>query len=69
MNLFRNIADRIVTAWHERAVALKAVSFALVGVINAAVDYGVFFLALGALSKSAKVVALASTLTSVVPIA
>ena len=31
-------------AWHERAVALKAVSFALVGVVNSAVDFGVFSL-------------------------
>ena len=64
MTEFRNIAGRIITAWHERAVALKAVSFALVGVINAAVDYGVFFLALGTLKESAKLVAFASTLTN-----
>lgn len=31
-----------MTAWHERAVALKAMSFAAVGVVNAAVDFGVF---------------------------
>ena len=64
MNLFGNIADRIVTAWHERAVSLKALSFALVGVINAAVDYGVFFLALGALNESANVVATASAIAN-----
>ncbi len=29
-------------AWHERAVALKAVSFAMVGLVNSAVDFGVF---------------------------
>jgi putative flippase GtrA len=64
MNLYRDIADRILTAWHERAVMLKAISFAIVGVVNAAVDYGVFFLALGILNGSARVVAFASTLTS-----
>ena len=63
MNLSRNIADRIVTAWHERTVALKAVSFALVGVVNAAVDYGVFFLALETLSTWPSVVELALKLT------
>jgi putative flippase GtrA len=36
------IADRIRRAWGERAVALKAASFAAVGVVNAAVDFGVF---------------------------
>ena len=63
MKLFRDIAGRIVAAWHERTVALKAVSFALVGVVNAAVDYGVFFLALDTLSTWARVVAFASSLS------
>jgi len=31
-----------VQAWPGRAVALKAVSFALVGVVNFAVDFGMF---------------------------
>jgi putative flippase GtrA len=30
-------------AWHERAVALKAISFALVGVVNTAIDFSVFW--------------------------
>ena len=34
--------DRLGKAWHERAVALKALSFGLVGVVNSAVDFGVF---------------------------
>src|SRR6516164_3009391 len=33
---------RLARAWHERAVTLKAASFALVGVVNTVVDYGVF---------------------------
>ena len=64
MNLLRDIAGRIIAAWHERTVALKAVSFALVGVVNAAVDYGVFFLALETLSKWQSVVNFASKLTA-----
>src|SRR5262249_11276647 len=33
---------RLARAWHERAVTLKAASFAMVGVVNTLVDYGVF---------------------------
>jgi putative flippase GtrA len=63
MNLFRDIAGRIIAAWHERTVALKAVSFAAVGVINAAVDYGVFFLALDTLVTWRSAVEFASKLS------
>jgi putative flippase GtrA len=38
----RNIAARLGVAWTERAVVLKAVSFALVGLVNSAIDFGVF---------------------------
>ncbi|HET7193180.1 MAG TPA: GtrA family protein [Pseudolabrys sp.] len=40
---FQNILDRLSVAWHERAIALKAASFALVGVVNTAVDFSVFW--------------------------
>jgi putative flippase GtrA len=36
------LSARLIAAWHERAIVLKAVSFAAVGVVNAAVDFGVF---------------------------
>jgi putative flippase GtrA len=36
------LRDRLLSAWHERALALKAVSFAFVGLVNSAVDFGVF---------------------------
>jgi len=39
----QNIRDRLVLAWHERAIALKAASFAMVGVANTAVDFCVFW--------------------------
>jgi putative flippase GtrA len=39
----RNILDRLTVAWHERAIALKAASFALVGVFNTAIDFSVFW--------------------------
>jgi putative flippase GtrA len=38
----QNILDRLTVAWNERAIALKAISFGLVGIINSAVDFGVF---------------------------
>lgn len=41
----QNILDRLAIAWHERAVALKAASFALVGVLNTIVDFAVFWTA------------------------
>lgn len=39
----QNIFDRLVVAWHERALALKAASFGLVGVVNTAIDFSVFW--------------------------
>src|SRR3954469_15439680 len=39
------LSERLIAAWHDRAIALKAMSFALVGVVNSAVDFSVFALA------------------------
>ena len=39
----QNILDRLTVAWHERAIALKAISFAFVGVINTLIDFSVFW--------------------------
>src|SRR5215813_3479865 len=64
MTFFQNISQRLQEAWHARAVSLKAVSFAFIGVINAAVDYGVFFVALGVLSGSAGAAALAGNVAA-----
>ena len=36
------LSDRLMTAWHERAIVIKAMSFAAVGVVNAAVDLAIF---------------------------
>jgi putative flippase GtrA len=33
---------RLLDAWHNRAIALKALSFAFVGLVNSAVDFAVF---------------------------
>ena len=40
--MFQSVIDRLVAAWQERALALKALSFGLVGLVNSAVDFGVF---------------------------
>ena len=39
----QNIVDRLRVAWRERAIALKAFSFAMVGVVNTAIDFSVFW--------------------------
>ncbi len=41
----QNILDRLSVAWHERALVLKAISFAFVGVINTAIDFSIFWTA------------------------
>jgi putative flippase GtrA len=38
---------RLTQAWRDRAISLKALSFAVVGVVNTLVDLGVFLLAYG----------------------
>ncbi len=43
---------KFADAWRNRAVSLKAAAFALVGVINSAVDYCVFLLARAVLERS-----------------
>jgi putative flippase GtrA len=46
------LVERLSAEWRERAVALKAVSFALVGLVNTAVDATIFFLLLGYVTPS-----------------
>jgi putative flippase GtrA len=47
-----NLRVRLVSNWRQGAVSLKALSFALVGLINAAVDATLFFLLLGFVTSS-----------------
>ena len=47
MDALRRLFDRMLTAWHERAIVLKAVSFGVIGVVNTAIDLGVFLTAYG----------------------
>lgn len=46
------LVERVSDAWRKRAVAFKAVSFALVGLINTAVDAAIFFVLLGFVTSS-----------------
>jgi putative flippase GtrA len=48
----RTIRANLADAWRERSFSLKAVSFALVGVVNTAVDYCVFLVARAAFEHS-----------------
>jgi putative flippase GtrA len=41
----KNIASRLSMAWRERTLALKALTFGLVGVLNSAGDFAIFSLA------------------------
>src|SRR5690242_9803948 len=48
----QGLRARLAAAWRDRAVSLKALSFATVGLINTAVDATIFFLMLGFVTKS-----------------
>jgi len=41
----KNILGRLTVAWHERAIALKAITFAFVGVFNTLIDFSIFWTA------------------------
>ena len=40
----KNILNRLIAAWHERGIALKATSFAIVGLVNTVIDFSVFWI-------------------------
>ena len=42
---------RLLASWQNRAIGFKAIAFGLVGVVNTAVDYGVFLLARAGLNE------------------
>jgi putative flippase GtrA len=51
------LARLLDQAWHDRAIALKAASFAMVGVVNTIVDATVFFIAYAYLTPHRLIVA------------
>ena len=52
-SLIDSLRARALDAWRGRGLSVKAVAFAMVGVVNTLVDYGVFLLARAVLSGSA----------------
>jgi putative flippase GtrA len=50
--LLETLRARLMQAWRDRVVTLKALSFATVGVINTAVDATIFFLLLAYATSS-----------------
>jgi putative flippase GtrA len=48
----RSLVLRLSTGWRNRTLSLKAISFALIGVVNTLVDYCLFLVARAALSGS-----------------
>jgi len=52
MSRFEMARGRIVAGWQSRAIGFKAIAFGLVGVVNTAIDYGVFLLARAAFDAS-----------------
>ena len=41
----QSLFGRLLKAWNERALVLKAASFAAVGVVNSLIDFAVFWVA------------------------
>jgi putative flippase GtrA len=54
---FDGLRANLAAGWRNRALSLKALSFGLVGLVNSAVDYGVFLLARSAFNQSAAALA------------
>ena len=49
---------RLSGAWRKRAISIKAISFALIGLVNTVVDYSVFLSARAALEQTREIPAL-----------
>ena len=58
----RSLRFWLLASWRGGALSLKALSFALIGVINTIVDYSIFLLARSALSRSPAALSLFSSI-------
>jgi putative flippase GtrA len=65
VRLFENVRGRLVAAWRNGAVSLKAMSFAVVGLLNTVVDATVFFLLLGYVTSSLVLANVGAWLTAI----
>jgi putative flippase GtrA len=63
LTLYERLRGRLAAGWRDRAVSFKAVAFAMVGVVNTAVDYCFFLLARALLDRSAGAIALFASLS------
>jgi putative flippase GtrA len=52
MTTLHRLSRRAAQAWQDRGVLVKAMSFAVIGVINATIDASVFFLAYASLGSA-----------------
>ena len=63
VSLYDQVRARLVVGWRNRAVTFTAISFAMIGVVNSAVDYGVFLIARALLHRSAAALALFASIS------
>jgi putative flippase GtrA len=63
LSLYERARARLLASWRARAVSFKAIAFALVGVVNTAIDYCVFLIARAALDRSPAAFALFGSLS------
>lgn len=63
VSLYDRARARLVGGWSNRAVTFKATAFAMVGVVNSAVDYGVFLVARALLDRSVAAFALFASIS------
>jgi len=59
-----SLFERLGALWRDRGVTLKAMSFAVVGLVNTAVDATVFFLLLGYVTSSLVIANVGAWLTA-----
>jgi putative flippase GtrA len=60
---YQRARAKLIAGWRDRAVSLKAIAFALIGVVNTAVDYVLFMLARAALGQSPSALAAFASLS------
>src|ERR1700693_5573270 len=63
LSLYERARARLLAGWRARAVSFKAIAFALVGVVNTAIDYCVFLIPRAALDRSPAAFALFGSLS------
>jgi len=67
MTTLQRISRRAAQTWQDRGVLIKAMSFAAIGVINAAIDASVFFLAYAALGSFTAIVGILGQIAAICP--